>query len=216
MSVRTIAIPVKSLFRAKSRLGSMLSPLERAALTLAMMEDVLDATLSVPGWETWVVSPDEAVLEVAARRGATPMLEAKPPLSSALRQAESEAEDRGIGALAVVLADLPLLTTQDLVPALRTLGPVVAAPSRADGGTNFLLRRPPRAIPSRFGRDSFRKHGEAARIRHLPVATVESPGLMFDLDVPDDITTVIQSDRDGRTRTACLELDVAARLQART
>ena len=66
--MRAIAIPVKSLARSKSRLARLLSPLERAALTLAMLEDVLDATLAVPGWESWVVSPDEAVLEIAARR----------------------------------------------------------------------------------------------------------------------------------------------------
>ena len=45
-SVRAIALPVKSLDDAKSRLGPVLSPLERAALTLAMLEDVLDATLA--------------------------------------------------------------------------------------------------------------------------------------------------------------------------
>ena len=43
-----IAVPVKSLSRAKTRLSRVLTPLERAALTLAMLEDVLDAALSVP------------------------------------------------------------------------------------------------------------------------------------------------------------------------
>ena len=53
--MRVIAVPVKSLSKAKSRLAPILSPLERGAVTLAMLEDVLDATLAVPGWETWVV-----------------------------------------------------------------------------------------------------------------------------------------------------------------
>ena len=82
--MRAIALPVKSLDEAKGRLASVLSPLERAALTLAMLEDVLDATLLLPGWETWVVSPDESVLEVAAGRGATPMPEEQPPLAQAI------------------------------------------------------------------------------------------------------------------------------------
>ena len=61
--MRAIALPVKSLGHAKSRLSPLLAPLERGALALAMFEDVLDATLAVDGWETWVVSADESVLE---------------------------------------------------------------------------------------------------------------------------------------------------------
>src|SRR5207244_7469810 len=130
-AMRVIAVPVKSLSRAKSRLSPLLSPLERAALTLAMLEDVLDATLEVPGWESWVVSPDEAVLEVAVRRGAHPLAEVKPPLSAAVRQVEDEAVDRGVDALAVVAADLALLSVAALAEALHTLVPGVLAPSRA-------------------------------------------------------------------------------------
>ena len=63
--MRVIALPVKSLSEAKGRLDPVLSPLERGALTLAMLEDVLDVTLGLTGWETWVVSPDEAVREIA-------------------------------------------------------------------------------------------------------------------------------------------------------
>ena len=43
---------------------------------------VIDVTLALPGWETWVISPDEAVLEVAARRGVTPIVEDRPPLAA--------------------------------------------------------------------------------------------------------------------------------------
>jgi hypothetical protein len=60
--VRAIVLPVKSLSESKTRLSAVLSTLERGALTLAMLEDVMDATQSLTGWETWVVSPDEVVL----------------------------------------------------------------------------------------------------------------------------------------------------------
>jgi len=214
--VRVVVIPVKSLAKAKSRLAPILSPLERAALTLAMLEDVLDAALAVPGWETWVVSPDEAVLEIAARRRARPVPEDKPPLSAAIRQLEEEAEHREASALAVLLGDLPLLTAPELAEALRTLGPVVAAPSTDRDGTNLLVRRPPRVMPARFGKDSFHKHVEGARLRGLPVAVTEAPGLVFDLDVPGDLPTVLRAANGGRTRQTCLELDLAGRLAVRT
>lgn len=211
--MRVIAIPVKSLARAKGRLAAALTPMERGALTLAMLEDVLDACSPFPGWQTWVVSPDQSVLEVAARRRARPVLEDEPGLLTALRQVEEEAE--GADALAVVLGDMPLLTPEALARVLQTVGPVVAAPSASDAGTNVLLRRPPTMIPARFGTDSFRKHREAARARRVPFAEVQAPELAFDLDRLEDLAAVIGSTARTRTRATCLEMGLADRLSLR-
>jgi 2-phospho-L-lactate guanylyltransferase len=211
--MRVVAVPVKSLERAKGRLSEVLRPLERAALTLAMLEDVLDACMAVPGWQTWVISPDEAVLEVSARRRARPLAEEDPGLLAAVRQVEEEAA--GADALAVVLGDLPLLTAEALGQALQTLGPVVAAPSDSDAGTNVLLRRPPRTIPARFGTDSFRKHREAAEFRGIPFAAVRVPELAFDLDRPQDIPALLGHGGQSLTRAACLEMGLPERLSVR-
>jgi 2-phospho-L-lactate/phosphoenolpyruvate guanylyltransferase len=212
--MRVVAVPVNSLSRAKTRLSPALTGLERGALTLAMLEDVLDAALSVPGWETWVVSPDEVALEIAAGRGARPIPEAKPPLANAIRQVETKAKDDGATALAVLPADVPLVTVDTLHEALRTLGAVVLARSADGSGTSLLLRRPPRAIPARFGPDSFRRHVELARARGLPVSIVERRELSFDVDRPDDILTLLADGRRGRTREVCLQMDLGARLRA--
>jgi 2-phospho-L-lactate guanylyltransferase len=201
--MRVVAVPVKSLSRAKTRLSPALTGLERGALTLAMLEDVLDAALSVPGWETWVISPDEVALEVAAGRGARP-----------IRQVEAKAKQDGATALAVLPADVPLVTVDTLHEALRTLGAVVLARSADGSGTSLLLRRPPRAIPARFGPDSFRRHLELAAERGLPVSVVERRELSFDVDRPDDILTLLADGRRGRTREVCLQMDLGARLRA--
>ncbi len=213
--MRAIMLPVKRLDEAKARLASMLAPLERAALTLAMLEDVLDAALVVPGWETWVLSPDEAVLEVAARRGARPIPEEEPPLAAAVRQAEAEAVGRGADALAVLLPDTPLVTAAALTRALHTLGPVVVAPAADQRGTNLLVRRPPTAIAAGFGPDSYRRHVEAAAEADLPLAVVEGPELAFDLDVPNDILTVVRSPRETRTRAVLRDLRTEERMGTR-
>ncbi|HEV2952204.1 MAG TPA: 2-phospho-L-lactate guanylyltransferase, partial [Actinomycetota bacterium] len=107
--MRAIALPVKSLSHAKSRLSSLLAPLERGALALAMFEDVLDATLALDGWETWVVSADEGVLEIALGRGARAIQELRPTLRSATHQIEAEAAAQSTEALAILLADTPLV-----------------------------------------------------------------------------------------------------------
>jgi 2-phospho-L-lactate/phosphoenolpyruvate guanylyltransferase len=210
--MRVIAVPVKSLERAKTRLSQALTPLERAALTLAMLEDVLDACQAQPGWQTWVVSPDESVLEVSARRRARPVVERDPGLLAAVRQVDEEAA--GADALAVVLGDLPLLTVGALGRALQTLGPVVAAPSVSDEGTNLLLRRPPGVIQARFGTRSFTKHRAAAELRGIPFAKVRSPELAYDLDRPEDVPELLRAGRPGRTRAACLEMGLTDRLSA--
>ena len=214
--MRIIAVPVKSLSEAKTRLVHALTPLERAALTLAMLEDVLDATLALSGWETWVVSPDEAVLEVAARRGAGPLTEERPPLSNAIRQVEQEALDAGADTLAVLLGDTPLVTAEALTRAVHTLGRVVVAPDADEVGTNLLVRRPPRAIAARFGPDSYRKHLESAETKGMPAAVVDLDELAFDLDGPGDILTLLQSRRAGRSRQVCVDMDLGARIQIRT
>lgn len=212
--MRIVAIPVKSLSRAKSRLAAVLSPLERGALTLAMLEDLLDAALPLGGWETWVVSPDEVVLEIAARRGAKPVAELKGPLAGAIRQVEVLAKEQEADALAVLPGDLPLLTGETLQEALRTLGAVVLSASTDGAGTSLLLRRPPRAIPARFGRDSFRKHLELAAERELPVSVLDRRELSFDLDRPGDILTLLEDGRRGRTREVCLQMDLDERLRS--
>jgi 2-phospho-L-lactate guanylyltransferase len=211
--VRVVAIPVKPLSRAKSRLAPALSPLERGALTLAMLEDVLDATMVVPGWETWVVSPDEVALEIAARRGATAVAEAKPPLANAIRQVETLAKERAADALTILPGDVPLVTPDVLQDAFRTLGAVVLARSGDGAGTSLLLRRPPRAIPARFGPDSFRRHVDLAAERGLPVAVVERRELSFDVDRPGDILALLRDGRRGRTREVCLQMDLGERLR---
>ena len=213
--MRAIVLPVKSLDDTKARLSPVLAPMERAALTLAMLEDVLDAALTVPGWETWVISPDESVLEVAAIRGAVTIVEDEPPLGQAIRQAEAEAEARGADALAVLLPDTPLVTTAVLTRTVHTLGPVVLAPAADERGTNLLLRRPPTAIAAHFGPDSFRRHVEAAAEADLPLAVCERPELAFDVDAPDDILTVLRSSRPTRTRGVLHDLGADERLDSR-
>jgi 2-phospho-L-lactate/phosphoenolpyruvate guanylyltransferase len=207
---------VKSLGHAKSRLSPFLSPLERGALALAMYEDVLDETLALDGWETWVVSADESVLEIALGRSAHGIVEERPSLRSAVHQIEAEAAARETEALAILHADTPLVTSEALRAALHTLGPVVIAPSADERGTNLLLRRPPATIPSRFGPDSFRRHLETAAERGLPTAVVEREELSFDLDEPGDILTVLETRRPGRTLDVCRDMDLAGRLAART
>jgi 2-phospho-L-lactate guanylyltransferase len=217
--MKVVAVPVKPLHRAKSRLAPLLSPAERAALTLGMLEDVLEACLAVGGWDVWVVSHAEPALATARRLGATAVAEQGRTLAEAVRQVEAEVGDPasagGRGELAVVLADLPFLTPDALHRALDEPGPVVACPATSDGGTNVLVRRPPSVIRARFGRASFHKHRWAARRGAVAFREVSTPELGFDLDRPEELEVVVRSSRTTRTKAVCLDLGLAERLRLR-
>jgi 2-phospho-L-lactate guanylyltransferase len=214
--MRVLAVPVKSLERTKTRLAPLLSPPERAALSLVMLEDVLDACLAQSGWEVWLISRAEAALEIGARRGARALPEQGRTLLEAIRQVEAGIPGRS-SELAVLLADLPFLTAEALTEALSrgARGRVVAAPAGSDEGTNLLLRRPPAVIPAKFGRSSFARHRSAAYRAGVTFEEVRLPELTFDLDTPADLARVIESPPLGRTRAACLEMGLVERLRVR-
>jgi 2-phospho-L-lactate guanylyltransferase len=212
--MQVVAVPVKSLHRAKTRLGPVLSAAERAVLTLALLEDVLDACQAQPGWETAVVSADETVLEVAARRRARTIAERGTTLLEAVRQIEADLAGPRT-ALAVVLGDLPYLTPAALAQAFERTEPVVAAPADSDGGTNLLIRRPPGVIPARFGRASFAKHRWAARRARVGFAECRAPGLARDLDTPEDLAALAGSNHACRSARVCAEMGLAERLRTR-
>jgi len=170
-----------------------------------MFEDVLDACLSQGGWETWVVSHDEAVLDIGIRRGARPIAEKGTSLRDAVRQTELEVTGAS-SQLGVVLADLPLITAEAVSEALARTAAVVAVPAASDGGTNLLLRRPPPVIPARFGRSSFAKHRWAARRARVHFE---------DVHLPEDLARVLAEGGKRRTRSACLEMGVPERLRVR-
>ena len=81
---------------------------------------------------------------------------------------------------------------------------------------NLLVRRPASVIDARFGPDSYRRHLEAAADADVPASVVQIPEIAFDLDVPDDILTVLDARKRGRTQEVVRDMDVASRLPSRT
>src|SRR5438046_10597426 len=113
-----LAVPVRRLDDAKTRLAPILSPRERGELMLAMLGDVLAASALQADWQTWVVSADRTVLDAAEALGATPVRETGTGLLAAVRHVEGLALSREARELAVLLADLPWITEGSLRDAL--------------------------------------------------------------------------------------------------
>jgi 2-phospho-L-lactate guanylyltransferase len=218
----TILIPVKHLSDSKSRLAPVLAGQERQALALRLLRGVLGVAQQAQqqlGTLAVVVSPDPAVLALAAAYGLTPLPEDSAPLSgyelrvtdstepalnAALEQATAFACARGASAVLVLPADLPLLTLADVARLWRASQQLYAdramviAPDGQEQGTNALLVRPPGALPYQFGPGSFQRHCQQARDLGLAWHIDRSPRLGLDVDLPADLEhwlAIEQADR---------------------
>jgi 2-phospho-L-lactate guanylyltransferase len=200
-------VPVKRLGAAKSRLRGVLG--ERAdELTLAMLADVLDALVASPQLtRVVVVTPDEAVAQVARASGASARVAEDAGLNEGLAAATSELAARGEAVL-VVLGDVAGATPREtaaLFAALAQLGGrgVVLAPSR-DGGTAALLRAPHGVMGTRFGAGSAAAHRALASEAGTPLRELALSALAIDLDRPEDLAALLASDSAAAPRTRAL------------
>lgn len=195
----TVAIPVRALEGAKSRLGAVLDAEERRDLVVGLLRRVIAAALATPGVvEVLVVSPDPEVLELASAAGARPL----PQRSRGLNPAFQEARDAAAGERLLLLpGDLPTVTPADLARILAAgdaagRPSVVLVPDRHRRGTNALLLDPPDAIDPAFGGDS--RAGHAWLAGSADAAFVELAGILeLDLDTPDDLLLAEAVRREG-------------------
>lgn len=210
-------IPVKALAAGKSRLAAGLERSDVEALTLAMLQDVVEAARGVARIDcTAVVTPDASVAAAAKEAGAEVLLRDDPGLNPSLDGAARELAGRGMEALLVVLGDVAGATSADLsrlFAALDALGGrgVVLAPSR-DGGTAALLRAPHDAIESCFGPQSAAAHRAAAERRRVPLRELALPSLAIDVDDLADARALAAAPEGApRTRAILARMGPGAR-----
>src|SRR3972149_3365588 len=137
-----------------------------------MLEDVLSAVVPAVGTlveAVVVATSDPGAIGIARTHGATVLEEQEQRSEShSVDAASRTCAERGVEAVLTIPADIPAIRTEDIAAVLSAaVGPdraVVLVPSRDGRGTNAIWRRPPLAIPSRFGFDTFRKtRAEAGR-----------------------------------------------------
>ncbi len=221
MPATSILIPVKSTLRAKGRLASLLDQATRGSLSLSMLEDVLGAVMPLVGRgveAVYVATADTQAMAIARQRGATVLAETEQRSESYSVDAASRGlAAQGVEALLTIPADIPGIRTEDIEAILReaTAGrAMVLVPARGGMGTNAIWRRPPDAIPSRFGFDSFRKHQTEAERRGLAWVCLELPRVAVDIDEPEDVAAFLELPGSTRTRDLLLRAGLAANQEA--
>jgi 2-phospho-L-lactate guanylyltransferase len=84
---------------------------------------------------------------------------------------------------------------------------VTIVSDRHGAGTNALLLAPPDAIEPSFGPGSFARHHEAALAAAASWHVADPPGLLLDIDTPEDLAVLRGSATSGaRTRAVLDEL----------
>jgi 2-phospho-L-lactate guanylyltransferase len=127
-------VPMKYLDQAKSRLATLLVPLERRELALGMLQRVVTTLLHAPTCNgqraiqtlsptadsrpayllevVWVVSSDRTVLALAQQLGARPLYDTTSDMNAALELARNTAMQAGAEALLIIPADVPLIVPE--------------------------------------------------------------------------------------------------------
>lgn len=178
----------------KSRLSSVLDADERREFAEAMLGDVLDA---LDGHAPEVLA--DASVDCDA-----PVTVDERPLTDAI--------DAVIAAgtpVAVVMADLALVTPDAVERLFAPDADVVFAPGLG-GGTNAMVVRHPEFRTDYHGA-SIRDHRNAARSLDASVAEVDSFRLAADVDEPSDLAEVILHS-DGRAADWLADTGVELRL----
>ena len=168
-----IGIPIRGFEGAKARLAPVLSPGQRSALARRLATHTVDVARRCA--DVVVVTRAADVADWADSRGVATIADRPGGLDGAADAVVGAAD----GGWAILHADLPLLTDDELGWALAPGDPVIA-PS-FDGGTTLLAGLGP--FPFSYGPGSFHRH-----LRRMPGArVVTGPGLSLDLDRPDDL-----------------------------
>ncbi|MCD6514258.1 MAG: hypothetical protein J7L07_04975, partial [Candidatus Odinarchaeota archaeon] len=169
---KLLTILVKDPKKSKSRLSSILSLKERITLTKMMLLDILgkidfsffDKILiltNAPQYYSFLRDkfPDLTILEDRFSN-----------INKSLYFLGMQALRYKIDELWIIPSDIPLLKWSDLYDASMLVNKIrkgiIIAPSY-NNGTNLLIMKPPNAIRTHFGRNSFYKHIAAARKRNL-------------------------------------------------
>jgi 2-phospho-L-lactate/phosphoenolpyruvate guanylyltransferase len=186
-----LVLPMNSLLEGKTRLAAVLDLAQRRALLEQMFEHTLNQAAQFPGLDrTLVVSGCEFTRARAAARGAQILAEAPGAgLNGALHQTRLALRLRGATQMMIVHCDLPVLVPDDLRQLARAgqSSRIAIAPDRKREGTNGLCIETPMDFRFSFGPDSFTRHLEQAKTVGLNATLVQSPGLGFDVDLPEDL-----------------------------
>lgn len=214
-----VAMPMKSLRRAKTRLESALGVRGRQDLALALFQQSQRFFAACyPELDRVVVTPSAAIAQRAQTLGASALLEpCESGLNLAMERAVEWAATRRYDQILVVPCDIVSWRREELALVLDQADrhQVIVVRS-ADGGTNGLCVPVPGSFEFRFGRDSADRHLLEAQRRGLSAISLHLPALSRDLDTPHDYSLAPVALADVIDRSRDIDCDIAGKSHVKT
>lgn len=193
-------VPVKRIEESKTRLSPILDDVQRAEFTAAMLHDVLHELEKVETLQgIGLLTNDERMQALARHRGLRVWPAQAESLNRSLEIVGEELSAQGSGMM-IVPCDLPTVTARDYHDLLVSHHSGVTLAGAHDGGTNVLVCAAGTSMPFHFGAGSLARHTEAARNLGIPVLVTGSRAFQRDIDRPDDIDWLLQSEHECHAR----------------
>jgi 2-phospho-L-lactate guanylyltransferase len=190
-------LPVKSPQNAKQRLKGFLAVEQREALARILYRQTLAALCQAEGIDQVVVATSDVEVAEYARSSGAIVFEENEQVSHSVSADAAclRAMEMGASTVLLVPIDVPTVTPADFtqLAAAASRPGLIVVPSSDGTGTNALARTPPDCIQSRFGPGSFRAHLDQALSKGVPADVLRLPGLMFDIDTPEDVAELLAS-----------------------
>ncbi|MGK0499112.1 MAG: FO synthase [Oceanicoccus sp.] len=199
-------LPLKDFVNAKQRLSGVLAANERRHLFHSMVEDVLDVIAKHPAIDNVVIlSDDPSAALLAEHYQVTCWAESAfnvTGLSAVVDAAAQKISDLGIERLMVLHGDVPLLSSNEIQRIINlsdsTQAAVTIAPDTVKDGSNCIIVTPPTALEFDYGQQSFSKHSSQAAAKKLSLAVQELAGVGLDIDTPEDLLSLCQSNAEHK------------------
>jgi 2-phospho-L-lactate guanylyltransferase len=192
-------LPVKSPQNAKQRLTGFLAVEERQTLARVLYRQTLATLCQAEGIDRVVVATSDSEIAEHARQSGAMVFEELEQVSHSVSADAAclRAMEMGASTALLVPIDVPTATSADFTRLAASARPgLIVVPSSDGTGTNALVRTPPNCIQSRFGPGSFRAHLDQALSKGLPADVLRLPGLMFDIDTPEDVAELLAGTHD--------------------
>ncbi|CAG1005241.1 2-phospho-L-lactate guanylyltransferase [Methanosarcinales archaeon] len=169
---------------AKSRLSSLLSEKEREELAMAMLNDVA-GTLVSSGCFDVIDILSTSMIEIEGVNIVLTELGLNEALNEYLGKMSSHKINEPV---LIIMADIPLVSTKNILDIVSTNADIVIAPGRM-GGTNAIFIRDPASFHVDYYGASYLKHLKIASDLHTEV--FDSFNLSTDIDEVPDIIEVL-------------------------
>ena len=217
-------VPAKAPELAKTRLSAILQPEECAALSRAMLQDVIHTLENCHSIDRIaVLTNDTAISTLVNDAGHTAIADvtskqtSTDALCAGLNAAAEFIAAQGGTTLIIIPGDLPTLCPADLDQLLHkhatSAQPRLSlCPAIRDGGTNALVCTPPNALQFKYGADSARVHIETAEQHGLNAQRLPMQAFFRDIDMPEDLFWLSQQQEESATATYLRNSGIFARL----